>query len=75
MIEIEWTEHGTRMSESAVGAVRVCREHGVRVLEVRKPSRAVKVGNRLPAPVVVGYACPASPGRVLREDEVVDPDS
>ncbi|KQQ94258.1 hypothetical protein ASF62_08980 [Leifsonia sp. Leaf325] len=63
------------MSESAVGTMWVCREHGVRVIEVRKPSRAVKSGRRPPDPVVVGYACPASPGRVLREDEVVDPDS
>lgn len=55
-------------------AMKICREHGVRVTEAMKPSRDVRVGGPRAEFVAIGYVCPVSPTRVLREDEVIDPD-
>lgn len=54
--------------------MKICREHGVRVSEAMKPSRDVRVGGPRAEFVPAGYVCPMSPTRVLREDEVIDPD-
>lgn len=55
--------------------MKVCREHGIRVAPALKPARATRIGASGPDLVPVGYLGPFSPSRVLREDEVVDPDA
>ena len=62
-------------TRSRADAMKVCREHGIRVTPALKPSRATRMGVPGPDLVPVGYLCPFSPSRVLREDEVIDPDA
>lgn len=53
--------------------MKMCREHGIRVRETPSPGSGVPLGT-FRSPTQIGYLCPFSPSRVLREDEVIDPD-
>ena len=54
--------------------MKVCREHGIRVTAALKTQPSVRVDARRVEVIPVGYLCPVSPARILREDEVIDPD-